>query len=80
MLKHFNVGKAKACVLTISDTSKLNLSVIRLSKTFPDLKLIARIKDPNHQRRLESKFGKESCNRSCLFNIFHLDIFLFRYS
>ncbi|RYH30454.1 potassium transporter KefB [archaeon] len=58
VLKHFHVGDAKACVLTLSDMSATNKAVVRLRKVFPNVPIVARAKNPQHQKRLQSMFGK----------------------
>lgn len=54
MCDAFNVGKAKAAIITISDQAETNRSVISLRRLYPDLKIFARAKDANHQRRLQN--------------------------
>ena len=57
VLRNFNVGKAKACVFTIDDMMATNRAVITLRKMFPDLPLVVRAKNSEHQRKLENMFG-----------------------
>lgn len=58
VLKHFHLGDAKACVLTLEDMSATNKAVIRLRKLYPDLPMIVRARNAQHQKRLENMFGK----------------------
>lgn len=58
MLKHFHIGDAKACIITFDDITSINKAVIRLRKVFPELPIIARAKNPQHQQRLQSMFGR----------------------
>ena len=48
----FNVGKAKAVVITISDKSETNRCVLTLRRQFPDLKIFARAINDEHKKRL----------------------------
>eukprot|EP00981_Chlorochromonas_danica_P007235 scaffold1618_cov158-Ochromonas_danica.AAC.19 len=56
VLKHFHLGDAKACVLTLEDMSATNKAVIRLRKLYPDLPMIVRARNAQHQKRLENMF------------------------
>ena len=56
VLKSFNAGTAKACVLTIDDMTATNKAVIQIKKEYPNLPLVVRAKDAMHQERLTSMF------------------------
>jgi hypothetical protein len=49
----FNIGKAKAVILTISQPMETNHAVVNLRRLYPDLKIFARAKDAKHQERLQ---------------------------
>jgi len=49
----FNVGKAKAAIIAIAEQSETNRVVISLRRQYPELKIFARAKDANHQKRLQ---------------------------
>ncbi|KAG7352257.1 glutathione-regulated potassium-efflux system K+/H+ antiporter [Nitzschia inconspicua] len=50
----FNVGKAKAVIVCISDRDQANRAVIALRRWFPDLKIFCRARDKDHAFRLQS--------------------------
>jgi CPA2 family monovalent cation:H+ antiporter-2 len=50
----FNVGKAKAVIVCISDRDQANRAVIALRRWFPSLKIFCRAKDKDHAYRLQS--------------------------
>lgn len=50
----FNVGKAKAVIVCISDQAQATRAVIALRRFFPDLKIFARATDKDHAYRLQS--------------------------
>lgn len=50
----FNVGKAKAVIVCISDKAQANRAVIALRRWFPDLKIFCRAKDKDHAYRLQT--------------------------
>jgi CPA2 family monovalent cation:H+ antiporter-2 len=50
----FNVGKAKAVVVCISDKDQANRAVIALRRWYPDMKIFSRAKDKDHAYRLQS--------------------------
>jgi monovalent cation:proton antiporter-2 (CPA2) family protein len=50
----FNVGKAKAVIVCISDRDQANRAVIALRRWFPDLKIFCRARDKDHAYRLQS--------------------------
>jgi monovalent cation:H+ antiporter-2, CPA2 family len=50
----FNVGKAKAVVVCISDKSQANRVVIALRRWYPDLKIFARAVNADHAERLQN--------------------------
>jgi len=50
----FNVGKAKAVVVCISDRDQANRAVIALRRWYPDVKIFSRAKDKDHAYRLQS--------------------------
>lgn len=58
MLKHFNVGKAKVCIVTFDEIAMINKAVVKLRKSYPDLPIVVRAKNDKHRQRLESMFGK----------------------
>ena len=49
----FNVGKAKAVIVTISDKNEANRAVISLRRNFPNMKIFSRAKDADHAERLQ---------------------------
>lgn len=53
----FNVGKAKAVVVCISDKDQANRAVIALRRWYPDLKIFSRAKDKDHAYRLQSNLN-----------------------
>ena len=50
----FNVGKAKAVVVCISDQQQANRAVIALRRFYPDVKIFSRAKDKDHAERLQN--------------------------
>ena len=48
----FNIGAAKAVVITIADATATNRCVITLRREFPDLAIFARAVNAEHQKRL----------------------------
>jgi len=50
----FNVGKAKAVIVTISDKAEATRAVIALRRLYPDKPIFARAKDADHAKRLQS--------------------------
>lgn len=56
VLKHFHVGAAQACVLTMDDMAATNKALIRLRKLFPAVPMVVRATDGQHQQRIESMF------------------------
>lgn len=50
----FNVGKAKAVVVCISDRDQANRAVISLRRFYPDVKIFSRARDRDHANRLQS--------------------------
>jgi CPA2 family monovalent cation:H+ antiporter-2 len=50
----FNVGKAKAVVVCISDRDQANRAVIALRRFYPDVKIFSRAKDRDHANRLQT--------------------------
>ena len=50
----FNVGKAKAVIVCISDRQQTNRAVIALRRWYPDLKIFCRARDKDHAYRLQS--------------------------
>lgn len=50
----FNVGKAKAVIVCISDQSQCTRAVIALRRWYPDLKIFARARNKDHAYRLQS--------------------------
>lgn len=50
----FNVGKAKAVIVTISDKAEATRAVIALRRMYPDKPIFARAKDADHAQRLQS--------------------------
>lgn len=49
----FNVGKAKAIIVTIADKAEANRAIISLRRNFPNTKIFARAKDADHAERLQ---------------------------
>jgi monovalent cation:H+ antiporter-2, CPA2 family len=60
VLKGFEVGEAEACVIAIDDISITNRAVMAIRKYYPELPIIARAKNTQHQRYLVSNFGKHT--------------------
>lgn len=59
VLKGFDIGNAEACVIAVAeDMSTINRAVMTIRKTFPELPILVRAKDLQHQKRLENMFGK----------------------
>uniref|UniRef100_A0A7S2XSK7 RCK N-terminal domain-containing protein n=1 Tax=Attheya septentrionalis TaxID=420275 RepID=A0A7S2XSK7_9STRA len=50
----FNVGSAKAVIVTIADKAEANRAVISLRREYPNLKIFARAKDADHASRLQN--------------------------
>lgn len=50
----FNVGKAKAVIVCISNKDQANRAVIALRRGYPDLKIFSRAKDKDHAYRLQT--------------------------
>ena len=50
----FNIGKAKAVIVTISDKAEATRAVIALRRMYPDKPIFARAKDADHAQRLQS--------------------------
>jgi len=50
----FNVGKAKAVIVTISDKAEATRAVIALRRMYPEKSIFARAKDADHAKRLQS--------------------------
>ena len=49
----FNVGKAKAVIVAISDKAEATRVVIALRRQYPELKIFARATDSDHAKRLQ---------------------------
>jgi len=49
----FNVGKAKAIIVTIADKAEANRAVISLRREYPDTQIFARAADADHAERLQ---------------------------
>jgi CPA2 family monovalent cation:H+ antiporter-2 len=56
VLRNFDVGAARAVVFAIDDMSAINKAVINVRKLFPDLPLLVKAKNMQHQKRLEKMF------------------------
>ena len=56
VLSAFNVGKSRAAILTIDDLKSTNKAIISLRKNFPELPVVVRAKNKQHQDRLETLF------------------------
>ena len=54
MAEAFNVGKAKAMIVCISDKDQATRVVIALRRWYPDMKIFCRAKDKDHAFRLQS--------------------------
>lgn len=50
----FNIDKAKAVIVTISDKAEATRAVIALRRLYPDKPIFARAKDADHAQRLQS--------------------------
>jgi len=49
----FNIGQARAVILTIADQQEATRAVISLRRQYPDVKIFARAKDKEHAQRLQ---------------------------
>lgn len=58
VLKGFHIGDAQACVIAIDDVGITNRVVMAIRKYHPELPIIVRAKNSQHQRYLDSNFGK----------------------
>jgi len=56
VLKSFDAGKAKACVISIDDVTATNKAVVSLRKNYPALPILVRAKNSAHQEKLQSLF------------------------
>ena len=50
----FNVGKAKAVIVTIADKAEATRAVIALRRMYPDKQIFARAADTDHAKRLQT--------------------------
>lgn len=50
----FNINKAKAVIVTISDKAEATRAVIALRRMYPDKPIFARAKDADHAKRLQT--------------------------
>lgn len=50
----FNIGNAKAVIVTIASKPEINRAVTRLRRLYPDVKIFARAVDAEHAQRLQS--------------------------
>eukprot|EP00579_Thalassiosira_antarctica_P025889 CAMPEP_0202003330 /NCGR_PEP_ID=MMETSP0905-20130828/8943_1 /ASSEMBLY_ACC=CAM_ASM_000554 /TAXON_ID=420261 /ORGANISM="Thalassiosira antarctica, Strain CCMP982" /LENGTH=933 /DNA_ID=CAMNT_0048560455 /DNA_START=118 /DNA_END=2919 /DNA_ORIENTATION=+ len=50
----FNIGKAKAVIVTIADKAEATRAVIALRRMYPDKSIFARAKDADHAKRLQT--------------------------
>ncbi|KAL7520590.1 hypothetical protein ACHAWX_005310, partial [Stephanocyclus meneghinianus] len=50
----FNIGKAKAVIVTIADQAEATRAVIALRRMYPDKPIFARAKDADHAKRLQT--------------------------
>eukprot|EP00607_Mallomonas_marina_P000054 CAMPEP_0182439616 /NCGR_PEP_ID=MMETSP1167-20130531/86546_1 /TAXON_ID=2988 /ORGANISM="Mallomonas Sp, Strain CCMP3275" /LENGTH=336 /DNA_ID=CAMNT_0024633359 /DNA_START=1112 /DNA_END=2119 /DNA_ORIENTATION=- len=57
ILRNFDAGSAKACVVAIGDMTNTNKAVINLRRTYPSIPLLVRAKDRQHQSRLQKMFA-----------------------
>jgi voltage-gated potassium channel Kch len=58
VLSSFDASSAKACVIALTDVVSTNKAVVALRKLSPTVPIIVRARDSQHQKRLESMFGK----------------------
>lgn len=58
VLKGFDIGSAEAVVVAIDDVSITNRAVMTIRKSFPDLPMIVRAKNTQHQKKLAQEFSK----------------------
>eukprot|EP01041_Mallomonas_annulata_P001869 gene1869-3626_t len=56
IVRNFHPGTAKACVVAIGDMTSTNKAVVNLRRNYPDLPLLVRAKDRQHQARLQKMF------------------------
>lgn len=54
VLQNFNVGNARLVITTINDRHTSNRAIVTLRRMYPDLKILARAADSDHQKRLQS--------------------------
>lgn len=57
VLEYFGVGAARLVVVAIADKRATNRVVVALRRLYPDLEIIARARDSEHQRRLNKMLG-----------------------
>ena len=57
VLEYFKVGAAKIVVVATQDRRATNRVVVALRRLYPDLEIIARARDREHQRRLSQMLG-----------------------
>lgn len=53
LLQNFNVGNAKMVITTISDKHTSNRAILTMRRMYPELKILARAADGEHQKRLQ---------------------------
>mmetsp|Transcript_18748 Transcript_18748/g.28283 ORF Transcript_18748/g.28283 Transcript_18748/m.28283 type:complete len:769 (-) Transcript_18748:324-2630(-) len=57
VLDYFKIGDAKLVVVAVSDQKAINRIVVGLRRKYPDLDIIARATDKQHQQRLNDVLG-----------------------
>jgi CPA2 family monovalent cation:H+ antiporter-2 len=57
LLESFNVGNAKMVIVAMSDRVAVNKCVVSLRRLYPDIPLLVRAFDRQHQERLQKIFG-----------------------
>ena len=57
VLEYFGVGAARLVVVAVADKRATNRVVVALRRLYPDLEIIARARDSEHQRRLNKMLG-----------------------
>ena len=57
VLEYFKVGSARLVVVAVADKRATNRVVVALRRLYPDLEIIARAQNRDHQRRLNKMLG-----------------------
>ena len=57
VLEYFRVGGARLIVVAVAEKTAANRVVVALRRLYPDVEIIVRAADKDHQRRLNSMLG-----------------------